>query len=98
MSEQNPHGTAREAVRQATTAVAETVQGVKDAAADAGAKTQALARQAGHQAGAAAQNLYGQGSGLVAGLDRTVAENPLAALLIAGAIGYGVAWMTTRRR
>lgn len=98
MTEQNPIGMARDAAQQGMNAVSDTVQGVKDAATDAAARAQGMARQASRQASAAAQNLYGQGSDLVGMLDRTVAENPLASVLIAGAIGFGIALATTRRR
>ena len=74
---------ASEAGRQAMTQAGELVQGA--------------AREAGAQATQAATNLYQQGSRAGDFISQYVAEQPVAALLVAGAIGYGLAYLIHRR-
>jgi ElaB/YqjD/DUF883 family membrane-anchored ribosome-binding protein len=97
MSEQNPKDMAGDAAQQAKGVIAETADRVKGAAVDAGDRAQAFAREAGRQATAAAETLYGQGNEMRDVIERTVVENPWPALLIAGAIGYGMACLVHRR-
>ena len=67
------------------------------AAADAGATAQDLARRAREQAAAASDVLYEQGKRAGEYLTENVNEYPLTALLIAGAIGYGIAFLIHAR-
>jgi ElaB/YqjD/DUF883 family membrane-anchored ribosome-binding protein len=69
----------------------------RQAAAQAGEAIQSAAREAGNQANRAASNLYQQGTYAGEYVGRYVAEQPLTALLIAGAIGYGLAYLIHRR-
>jgi ElaB/YqjD/DUF883 family membrane-anchored ribosome-binding protein len=62
----------------------------------AGEVMQGVAPQAGEQAKQVASNLYDQGSRAGEYLSKHVAEQPLTALLIAGAIGYALAYMIHR--
>ena len=84
MSEQ-ARDTANGAVRQARNALSDTADSVKNLANDAAERAQLLAREA----GAAAESLYN--SDMRANIERAVVENPWAALLVAGALGYGIA-------
>ena len=87
-----------EAAEATQEAVAETAQVMKDTAADLGAKAQRYATEAGRQVGAAAQTAYGSGNealGLVEGMIR---ENVWASVLIAGAVGYGLACLVKNAR
>jgi len=77
---------ASEAGRQAMAQAGEVVQGVQDAA-----------RGAGNQATRAAANLYEQGSQAGDAITRYTAQQPVAALLIAAAVGYGLAYLIHRR-
>lgn len=65
----------------------------RSAASDAGETAQNLARQAREQASAAGDALYQQGARAGEYLTRNVNEYPMVALLIAGAIGYGLAYL-----
>jgi ElaB/YqjD/DUF883 family membrane-anchored ribosome-binding protein len=67
------------------------------AAADAGATAQDLARRGREQAAAASDALYQQGMRAGEYLTENVNEYPLTALLIAGAIGYGIAFLIHAR-
>jgi ElaB/YqjD/DUF883 family membrane-anchored ribosome-binding protein len=87
----------RGAARQAKSTLAETTDMVKGVAAEATGTAQEYAREAGKQASAAAQNLYGQSGVMLDAVEKTVAENPWPALLIAGALGYGLACLVKNR-
>jgi ElaB/YqjD/DUF883 family membrane-anchored ribosome-binding protein len=67
------------------------------AMADRGATAQELARRAREQAAMASDVLYQQGTRAGEYLTRNVNEYPLAALLIAGAVGYGLAYLIHTR-
>src|SRR5215207_2970900 len=54
---------------------------------------QDLARQAREQAGAAGEQLYEQGARAGEYLTENVKAYPATALLVAGAIGYGIAYL-----
>jgi ElaB/YqjD/DUF883 family membrane-anchored ribosome-binding protein len=97
MSETLSEDKIRGAAKQAKGALAETAEAVTGAAIEAGDKAQEFAREAGRQASAAAQNLYGQGNVVLDALERSVVENPWSALLIAGALGYGMACIVKHR-
>ncbi len=64
-----------------------------DVATNAGNAAQDLARRAREQTSATADTLYKQGARASEYLTRNVNEYPLTALLIAGAIGYGIAFL-----
>ena len=66
------------------------------AASRAGEVIQGVARDVGNQASQAATNLYQQGSLAGGYVSRYTAEQPLTALLIAGLIGYGLAYLIHR--
>jgi ElaB/YqjD/DUF883 family membrane-anchored ribosome-binding protein len=81
--------TAAELARKASTA------GV-DAVTQASETIQGVAREAGNQAGQAATAVYQQGARAGGYVSRYAAEQPLTALLIAGAVGYALAYMLHR--
>ncbi|MBV8889427.1 MAG: hypothetical protein JO305_07135 [Alphaproteobacteria bacterium] len=101
---QELQGAASDAMQQARSTAQDLGQQARSAMSDAAGAAQDIARRARDQASAAAGNLYEQGSralyeqGSRAGgyLSRNVEENPLAALLIAGAVGYGLAYLIHR--
>jgi ElaB/YqjD/DUF883 family membrane-anchored ribosome-binding protein len=55
-----------------------------------------VARDIGNQAGQAATNVYQQGARAGGYVTRYTAEQPLTALLVAAAIGYGIAYLIHR--
>lgn len=65
----------------------------RSAMADPSATAQELARRAREQAAMATDAVYQQGTRAGEYLSRNVNEYPLAALLIAGAVGYGLAYL-----
>jgi len=67
------------------------------AMADPGATAHELARQARKQAAMARDVLYQQGTRAGEYLNRHINEYPLGALLIAGAVGYGLAYLIHTR-
>jgi ElaB/YqjD/DUF883 family membrane-anchored ribosome-binding protein len=69
----------------------------RQAMAQAGEVIQDKAREAGNQATQAANSLYQQSSRAGDYITRYAAEQPVTALLIAGAIGYGLAYLIHRR-
>jgi ElaB/YqjD/DUF883 family membrane-anchored ribosome-binding protein len=97
MSDQQASDVVRKAGRQAKSTLVETADRVQEAAMEAGGKAQEFARDAGRQAGAAAQGLYGQGNVALDIVERAVVENPWGAILVAGALGYGLACLVKRR-
>jgi hypothetical protein len=70
---------------------------VRSAVSDAGATAQDLARRAREEAALASDVLYQQGARTGKYLIQNVNEYPLTALLIAGGIGYGMAYLMLRR-
>ncbi len=80
-----------EAGEQARDAITETAQTVKETAADLGAKAGEYARAAGAQASAAAQTAYGTGNDMMDMVEGFARENVWSSLLIAAAVGYGLA-------
>jgi ElaB/YqjD/DUF883 family membrane-anchored ribosome-binding protein len=95
-----------ETAQETTGAVVETAQMLRDTASDVAGKAsdvagqaQEYAREAGRQATAAAQSLYGQSNEVLDVVESFARENVWGALLIAGAVGYGLACLvksTTR--
>ena len=69
----------------------------RSAMGEAGATAQELAQRVREQASMATDALYQQGTRAGEYLSRNVNEYPLAALLIAGAIGYGLAYLIHTR-
>jgi hypothetical protein len=69
----------------------------RSAIGEAGATAHELAQRAREQASMATEALYRQGTRAGEYLTRNVNEYPLAALLIAGAIGYGLAYLIHTR-
>jgi ElaB/YqjD/DUF883 family membrane-anchored ribosome-binding protein len=65
----------------------------RSAVADPGATAQEVARRAREQASMATDALYQQGNRAGEYLSRNINEYPFAALLIAGAVGYGLAYL-----
>jgi hypothetical protein len=65
----------------------------RSAMADPSTTAQELARRAREQATIATDAMYRQGAQAGEYLSRNINEYPLAALLIAGAIGYGLAYL-----
>jgi ElaB/YqjD/DUF883 family membrane-anchored ribosome-binding protein len=57
---------------------------------------QGAARDVGNQASQAATTVYQRGARAGGSVSRYAAEQPLTALLIAGAIGYGIAYLIHR--
>ena len=85
--------TANQAMEQAKTMARNIGDQAAAAAADPGATAQELARRAREQAGAAGDVLYRQGQRAGEYLTQNVNEYPLTALLIAGMVGYGLAYL-----
>jgi ElaB/YqjD/DUF883 family membrane-anchored ribosome-binding protein len=81
--------TATELASKASTAGAEAVTQASETIHD-------VAREAGNQAGQAATAVYQQGARAGGHVSRFAAEQPLTALLIAGAVGYGIAYLLHR--
>ena len=87
-----------ETAEQAQGTIADAAQTVKDTAADLGAKAADMgtkageyAREAGRQASAAAQTAYSTSNDMIDMVEGFTRENVWGSLLIAGAIGYGLA-------
>jgi len=89
--------TANQAMEQAKTMARNIGEQTRSAMNDPGATAQDLARRAREQAGTAGDMLYRQGQRAGEYLSENVNEYPLAALLIAGMIGYGLAFLIHSR-
>ena len=85
--------TANQAVEQAKNMARNLGDQARAAAADPAATAQELTRRAREQAGVAGDALYRQGQRAGEYLTQNVNEYPLTALLIAGVIGYGLAFL-----
>jgi ElaB/YqjD/DUF883 family membrane-anchored ribosome-binding protein len=85
--------TANQAMEQAKTMARNIGDQAAAAAADPAATAQELARRAREQASVAGDVLYRQGQRAGEYLTQNVNEYPLTALLIAGMIGYGLAYL-----
>ena len=89
---------AEDAMEQTSATVRHLSEQARTAIADPGATAQELARRAREQAAIAGDALYQQGTRAGEYLTRNVNEYPLVALLIAGAVGYGLAYLIHARR
>jgi hypothetical protein len=93
-------GDAAEDLKSRITSAAGTVRDLagkaRTAAVEAGTSINGAAIEAGKQVGNAAVKACRQGSRAGEYVSRNTAEHPLAALLIAGALGYGIAHMIRR--
>ena len=87
-----------EATREAQATIVETTQMLKETASDLTHKAQEYAREAGRQASAAAQNVYGHGNETLDVVENFARENIWTALLLAGAVGYGLACIVKNAR
>lgn len=92
------------AADEAAGVIAETAGKLRGVAAEAGntaqeyANTaQEYAREAGRQAGAMAQTAYSTGNEALDVVENVIRQNPWAALLVAGAAGYGLACLIKQR-
>ena len=90
--------TAGDVVQQVKTAGQDFGEQAKSTVANAGDVVHDFARQARDQVGPAADKLYQQGTRAGDALIRNVEQNPLLALLIAGAIGYGLSYLIPSMR
>jgi ElaB/YqjD/DUF883 family membrane-anchored ribosome-binding protein len=88
--------TAGDAVGRVASAARDVSAAGTEAAARAGEVVQGVARQVGNQASQAASNLYEQGAHAGGYVSRYTAEQPWTALLLAAAIGYGLAYLIHR--
>jgi ElaB/YqjD/DUF883 family membrane-anchored ribosome-binding protein len=87
----------QDAQTSAATLARQASEAGRQAMAQAGELVQDAARQAGNQATQAATNLYQQGSRAGDFISQYATEQPVTALLVAGAIGYGLAYLIHRR-
>ena len=76
---------------------ADTLSKATDIVEDLGEKAQDIARRTRDQASVAAQNVRQQGNRAGVYLSENVQANPVPAVLIAGAIGFGLAYLIYRR-
>jgi len=104
MSEQDVRNGVREVGEQAKSVITETTEAAKaavsrgmTAAQEAGEAAQGMARQAAQQATAAAGTVYNQSLEARDVLEQAVVQNPFLSLLVAGAIGYGLACLVRNR-
>ena len=94
-----------ETVEETRNTISETAQTVKDTAADLGAKAADMgarageyASAAGRQASAAAQTAYSTSNDMLDVVESFTRENVWGSLLIAAAVGYGVACLIKNAR
>jgi hypothetical protein len=86
----------KESITAAVGTVTDLASQARSAAVEAGGSIQGAAIKAAKQVGDAATKTYEQGARAGEYVSRNTAEQPLLALLIAGAIGYGIAYMIHR--
>jgi len=105
MNGRNQARDVKQAAGEATGVVVETAQRVRDAAVEMGGKAQELAAEAGRQASAAAQTTYGAaqsaystGNEVLDFVEDVARQNIWPALLVAGALGYGLACLVKNSR
>jgi len=82
--------------RKASTVGGQAVARAGDVIEQAGDAIQGAAREAGNRASQAATTLCQQGGRAGGYVSRYTADQPLTALLIAGALGYGLAYLIHR--
>jgi ElaB/YqjD/DUF883 family membrane-anchored ribosome-binding protein len=82
-------------------AIAQTVSGAVDkvssVAGHAAETAQDVAREARRQANAVVENAYDQGGDLIEVIEGAIRGNPISSVLMAAAIGYGIARLSHRR-
>ena len=88
---------AGETMGQATDMALKASSASLQAVTQASDAVQGAARQVGSQASQAASKVYDQGAWAGGHITRFTAEQPLTALLIAAAIGYGIAYLVHRQ-
>ena len=86
----------QESVAVAVDKTADLARKVSAPAVQAADTIQGIARDVGNQVGQAASTVYEQGARAGGSVTRYTAEQPLTALVIAGAIGYGLAYLIHR--
>ena len=82
--------------KEARERAAEKASGTAGNIPQVGEAIQGAAREVGTQAVAAATQLYQQGATTAGYLGRLAAEQPVTALLLAAAVGYGLAYLIHR--
>ena len=85
---------ARISLEETMTSAADKVSELADQAA---ATAQDVARKAGRQANAVAESVYGQGGDLIEVIEGAIRGNPIGSVLLAAAVGYGIARFSHRR-
>jgi len=93
---QDARASAGDAINKASSVARDMSAAGSQAAAQAGETIQGVARQVGNQASQAATTLYEQGTSAGGYVSRYTAEQPWTALLVAAAIGYGLAYLIHR--
>jgi hypothetical protein len=58
---------------------------------------QDVVREAGRQASAVAESVYGQGGDLIEVIEGAIRGNPISSVLVAAALGYGIARLSHPR-
>ena len=86
----------QESAAAAVDKTADLARKVSGPAVQAADTIQGIARDVGNQVGQAAGTVYEQGARAGGSVSRYTAEQPLTALVIAGAIGYGLAYLIHR--
>ena len=86
----------RESAAAAVDKTADLARKVSAPAVQAADAIEGIARDVGNQMGQAASAVYEQGARAGGSVSRYTAEQPLTTLLIAGAIGYGLAYLIHR--
>jgi ElaB/YqjD/DUF883 family membrane-anchored ribosome-binding protein len=86
----------QESAAAAVDKTADLARKVSAPAVQAADAIQGAVRDVGNQVGQAAGTVYEQGARAGGSVSRYTAEQPLTALLIAGAIGYGLAYLIHR--
>ena len=93
---QDAKASAGDVMERATSAARDMTAAGSQAAAQAGEVVQGVARQVSNQATQAANALYQQGTNAGGYVSRYAAEQPWTALLLAAALGYGLAYLIHR--
>lgn len=87
---------AGETVGRATAAARDLSAAGTEVAGQVSEAVQGVAREVGSQVGQAATTVYQQGANAGGYVSRYTAEQPLTALLVAAAVGYGLAYLIHR--
>jgi|ERR1700729_3893437 ElaB/YqjD/DUF883 family membrane-anchored ribosome-binding protein len=90
-------GTITEMAQQAPDTISETTDRVTAAAAATADAAAGIARETGRRVGAATESALGSGNAILNAMDAPIRANPWAALLVAGAVGYGISLLIHRR-